>query len=148
MSSIRRGTSIGMASLVFVLAGCGSGDGMDPNGQASAGTRPPIQGLQPTLASIQDNVFTPICTACHTGGGAPQGLQLDAGVSASKLINVPVPRDPNQIRVIPGDPDNSFLIHKLEGTQNIGQRMPLGGPFLDPSTIAVIRQWIANGAPQ
>lgn len=144
MSSIGNRVPIGMASLVLVLAGCGSGGGMDNN----TATRPPIQGLQPTLASIQDNVFTPICTACHTGGGAPQGLQLDAGVSASRLISVPVPRNTSLTRVIPGDPDHSFLINKLEGTQTIGERMPLNQTPLDPSTIAVIRQWIANGAPQ
>jgi hypothetical protein len=49
--------------------------------------------------------------------------------------------------VIPGDPDHSLLIQKLEGTQTVGQRMPRGGPFLDQSTIDVIRQWITNGAP-
>ncbi len=50
-------------------------------------------------------------------------------------------------RVEPGDPDNSYLIHKLEGTQAVGDRMPQGGPFLDEETIGDIRQWIADGAP-
>jgi hypothetical protein len=110
-------------------------------------TQPPIANLQPTLASIQDNVFTPICTGCHAGAGAPQGLQLTAGNSAANLINVHSPQDSNLVRVIPGDPDHSLLIQKLEGTQTVGQRMPRGGPFLDQSTINVIRQWITNGAP-
>ena len=53
-------------------------------------------------------------------------------------------------RVTPADPNNSYLIQKLEGSANIGttQRMPFGGPPLDPATIAAIRQWISNGAPQ
>ena len=146
MSSIRSLVPIGVASFALGLAGCGSGDSMNSNNPAG-GTLPPITGLQPTLASIQDNVFTPICTKCHTGAGAPQGLALDPGASAGNLINVPAPRDPSQIRVIPGNPDGSLLIHKLEGTQTLGQRMPLGGPFLDQSTINVIRQWITAGAP-
>src|SRR5215471_5847848 len=149
MSTNRILVSIGAASLALALGGCGSGNG-DNNTAAPAGTpptQPPITGLQPTLASIQDNVFTPICTRCHTGSNAPQGLALDAGVSAGNLINVAVPRDPSQVRVLPGDPDHSFLIHKLEGTQSIGQRMPLGGPFLDQTSIDDIRQWITNGAP-
>jgi hypothetical protein len=152
MSPVRYLVRIVAASLMLVLAACGagSGEGVDQNGQplptAGGGQTP----LAPTLASIQDNVFTPICTACHTGAGAPQGLQLDAAeVSASKLINVPVPRDPSQVRVKPFDPDNSFLIRKLEYPQGtIGARMPLNQPPLDPSTIAVIRQWITSGAPQ
>ena len=50
-------------------------------------------------------------------------------------------------RVNPGSRDNSYLIRKLEGSATVGARMPLGGPFLDDATIAVIRQWIAAGAP-
>ena len=30
---------------------------------------------------IQDTIFTPICTQCHIGANAPQGLRLDAGNS-------------------------------------------------------------------
>ena len=53
-----------------------------------------------------------------------------------------------QDRVEPGDPDNSYLIRKLEGDAGIvGSRMPQGGPFLDQATIDTIRQWINDGAP-
>ena len=51
-------------------------------------------------------------------------------------------------RVEPGDPDNSYLIQKLEGAPGImGSRMPQGGPFLDQATVDMIRQWIMDGAP-
>jgi hypothetical protein len=73
---------------------------------------------------------------------------MDPGFAYGNLVNVASPRDPNLIRVIPGDPDDSFMIRKLEGTQPLGDRMPQGGPYLPQSTIDVIRQWIANGAPQ
>ena len=47
----------------------------------------------------------------------------------------------------PGDPDASYLIHKLEGRAGItGDRMPQGGPFLSSADIAVIRSWIQAGA--
>ena len=49
-------------------------------------------------------------------------------------------------RVAAGNPNSSYLIQKIEGTAAVGGRMPLGGPFLDAATIAVIRQWIADGA--
>src|SRR5215470_2022280 len=63
MSANRSLLPVGIASIALALAGCGSGggDGMPANASG------PIQGLQPTLASIQDNVFTPICTGCHSG---------------------------------------------------------------------------------
>ena len=53
---------------------------------------------------------------------------------------------PELNRVESGDPDSSYLIDKLEGTQTVGSRMPQGGPFLDQETIDLIREWIANGA--
>jgi hypothetical protein len=144
--------------IVVILAGCGAGtgEGLDQNGvpfgsPGSGGpTLPPITGLSPTFASIQANVFSPICAVpgCHGGPTAQQGLRLDAGFAYGNLINVASPRDSSQVRVIPGNPDDSFIIHKLEGTQTLGDRMPDGGPYLQQSTIDVVRLWIANGALQ
>ena len=129
-----------LAAALLTLAACGGG----------SGDNAPPAGLQPTLASIQDNVFTVTCAVsnCHGGAGAQYGLRLDPGFSAGNLINVPSPRDPNLIRVVPGDPDASFLIQKLQGTQTLGNRMPDGGPYLTTATVNVIRQWIQDGAPQ
>ena len=67
-------------------------------------------------------------------------------------MNVPSRGKPGAIRVIPGDPDNSYLIHKLDGAVRgeaiVGVRMPLGtGPFLTEGQIRVIRRWIELGAP-
>src|SRR5690606_33442023 len=102
--------------------------------------------VEPTLASIQENVFTPICTECHTGAGAPHGLRLDEGLAYGNLVNVASAEVPSLMRVSPGDPDNSYLVHKIEGTNTVGGRMPLGGPYLPGDTIAAIRQWITDGA--
>jgi len=136
--------------MVLMLGACGAGtgEGLDQNGQplaAGGGSAP----LEPTLASIQASVFSVNCafSGCHGGGTVPFGLRLDPGFSAGNLINVPSPRDPNLIRVIPGNPGGSFIIQKLEGTQTLGDRMPQFGPYLPQSTIDVIRQWIQDGAP-
>ena len=53
---------------------------------------------------------------------------------------------PSLKRVAPGDANNSYVIQKLEGHAAVGARMPFGGPYLDATTIALIRQWIDNGA--
>ncbi len=136
-------------TVALAACGAGSGEGLDQNGQPLTGSAPPVTGLAPTLASIQDNVFTVNCAVpgCHGGAGAQQGLRLDPGFSAGSLINVASPRDPNLIRVVPGNPDASFLIQKLDGTQTLGDRMPDGGPYLTTATVNVIRQWIQDGAP-
>ena len=56
---------------------------------------------------------------------------------------------PGAVRVIPGDPDNSYLVRKLERASDIiGERMPRGtGPFLSQGQMLVIRRWIQEGAP-
>jgi hypothetical protein len=109
-----------------------------------------VAGIQPTLQSIQDNVFTPICSGCHTGpssGLLPSGMDLTSAThSATSLINVASIENPALKRVLPTDPNNSYLIKKLEGTA--GAQMPLGGQPLSAATIAQIRTWITNGAPQ
>src|SRR5256885_9929767 len=88
-----------MATLALAACGAGSGEGLDQNGQPT--------GLQPTLASIQDNVFTVTCAVpgCHGGTGAQQGLRLDPGLSPRNLINVPRPCAPQLLRRRPGDAD-------------------------------------------
>jgi hypothetical protein len=144
--------SLRVASLAALLAltscGGGSGDGLDTNGRPL----PPGGGsgdgaLTPDLASIQSHVFTPICSVCHAGGSAPQGLHLDAANAYANLVGVPSNEVPALLRVSPGNPDDSYIIQKLEGHAAVGARMPFGGPYLDDATIAVISQWITNGAP-
>jgi hypothetical protein len=139
-----------VALLAAAATGCaGNGNGLDANGNpttpGSGGSTP----LTATFQSIQDNVFTPICTKCHIGAGAPEGLQLDAANSYAALVSVPSAEQPAVLRVVPGDPDSSYIIRKLQGTAGIsGGQMPLGGPYLPQSTIDVIRQWITAGAPK
>ena len=141
--------SLSALAAAVALSGCGggSGEGLDASGRpiGEGGAATP---LAPTLASLQQNVFTPACTGCHAGAGAPQGLRLDAGNSYAMLVGVPSVEVRSVLRVAPGNPDASYLVQKLEGSAAVGARMPLGGPFLDAATIAVVRQWIAAGAPQ
>src|SRR6185295_10328351 len=62
------------------------------------------------------------------------------------LVNAPSAEVSSLHRVTPGDPDSSYLIQKLEGHAAVGGQMPLGQPPLPAATIAIIRQWITNGA--
>src|SRR6185312_7616869 len=126
----------------------GNGHGLDQNGQPLGPSGSGSVPLSADFTSIQDNVFTPICTRCHICASAPEGLQLDEAHSYGLLVGVPSAEQPSVMRVAPGNPDASYIIRKLEGASGIsGGRMPLGGPYLPQSTIDVIRQWITNGAP-
>ncbi len=137
---------LGVVGASVSLGACaGKGTGLDGNG------RPPGSGgtggaITADFQSIQDNVFTPICTVCHAGAGAPQGLRLDSANSFNLLVNVPSTEVPSLVRIKPGDPDNSYLIQKIEGHASVGARMPLGGPPLAADAVAAIRQWVTDGA--
>jgi hypothetical protein len=142
----------GVALGVALLAACaGNGEGLDANGRplVPGGAAPPP--LSADFESIQENIFTPICSVCHAGGGAPEGLRLDAADSYNLLVGVPSTEVPTLLRVKPGDPDNSYIIQKLEGHAAVGSQMPFGCPTTQPclttDTTAFIRQWITNGAP-
>lgn len=126
-----------------LTAACGGGSG----GGAAPPPPPPVT-LNPNFSEIQAGVFTPTCATagCHTGAGAPQGLMLDANNSYTLLVGVASNQVPSLQRVEPGNPGNSYLIQKLEGTAASGQRMPLNGTPLSQTTIDVVRQWITAGA--
>jgi hypothetical protein len=138
-------------TLSSIAACAGNGNGLDANGQPlSAGSSGSLPPLSADFASIQANIFTPICSVCHIGGGAPEGLRLDAADSFNLLVGVPSTEVPSLLRVKPGDPDNSYIIQKLEGHAAVGAQMPFGCPSTQPclttTTIAFIRQWITDGA--
>ncbi|MFL6578799.1 MAG: hypothetical protein ACJ8MR_19400 [Povalibacter sp.] len=135
-----------ISAIAVGLSGCaGNGEGLDQNGRPDEGGAAPLTA---TFASIQQNVFTPICTQCHVGAQAPVGLRLDADSSYAMLVNTPSGEVPALRRVQPGNPEASYLVQKIEGTAAVGSRMPLNNPALPQSTIDVIKQWIANGAPR
>jgi hypothetical protein len=69
-----------------------------------------------------------------------------ADASFDSLVGVSSLQVPELSRVEAGDPDNSYLVQKLEGTADEGAQMPAGGPPLDQAVIDDIRQWIADGA--
>ena len=144
--TLRSACALGAAALMVAGCGGGSGEGLDSNGrpinEGGSGGGP----LEPTFDSIQANIFTPICSVCHAGGSAPQGLRLDAANSYAMLVNTPSVEVPSLLRVKPGDPDNSYMIQKIEGHAAVGARMPFGGPYLDDATIATMRQWVTDGA--
>jgi hypothetical protein len=119
----------------------------------------PTPDLEPTFASIQNDIFQTTdsagrtrCLNCHTSTGRNPsgGLNLNPDVAYQQLVNAASIGKPGAIRVIPGDPDNSYLVHKLEGAADIvGRRMPLNSPtFLTDGQIKIIRRWIAIGAPR
>lgn len=117
----------------------------------------PTPNLEATFSSIQHEIFDTTdssgrlaCTSCHTDAGRSPagGLVLLEGRAYDALVGRPSSFKPGAILVVPGDPDGSYMVHKLEGAADIaGSRMPRGtGPFLTSGQMQIIRRWIALGA--
>ncbi len=102
-----------------------------------------------SLADLQAKVFTPVCSGCHSGGGAnlPSVMDLSSSVASySNLVGVFSIGEPDLLRVDPGNAEGSLLVHKVEGTQTVGSRMPFRGAALDAEIIAALVEWISAGA--
>lgn len=127
---------------VAVVLGTSACEHADPVG--------PKEGVQPTLSSLQENVFSPKCaqSGCHAGPNPQQDMNLSAGRAHDNIVNVRSNEKSDLFRVQPGSPDDSYLVHKIEGRSSIvGQQMPLGQDPLSPEEITAIRSWIEDGAP-
>lgn len=95
------------------------------------------------------SIMTSQCAPCHTTGSSG-GLKLDpADVAYTALVNhgVGASACASQVRVIPGDSANSYLIAKLRNAVGIcGLPMPRNRPPLAEEQIQTIEAWI-NGLP-
>lgn len=107
----------------------------------------------PAAPSFKNDVV-PILTSncanagCHNNRNPAEGLDLSAATMAySGLVNVGSTQCTANKRVVPSQPDQSYLVWKLEGTGPCfsGSRMPKGTP-LSAAQIATIRGWILSGA--
>jgi len=107
-------------------------------------------------ASTIQPIWNAQCINCHNGGGAglPQVLNLMTGNSYGQLFNVNAIQLPSMRRIKANDVANSYLVHKIEGTQvtvgGTGERMPFGcsgTACLTAAQINDIKAWINAGAP-
>jgi len=108
-----------------------------------------------TLAGVITQ-HDPVSFAEGTGNAARSATTLGRDSNwRVNLVNVASSELPTMDRVAPGLPANSWLMHKLDGTQGTftgqcptfcGSSMPLGSPLLDASVRDAIRAWIADGA--
>jgi hypothetical protein len=113
-----------------------------------------VCGSEPiSFAADVQPIFTTHCVSngCHGGPSPKQDLALDEANAYASTVGVLANEcEDGRLRVAPGDPHNSYLMHKLLG-MNIcdGVQMPsTGGPSggLESSDIDVVAAWICQGA--
>jgi hypothetical protein len=143
-------TGLSLAVVFIALAALGCDEKLSDVAGPSPQLEPTFSSIQREIFNIRDLAGRQACTDCHSDQGRTPsgGLVLLDSRAYDGLVGRPSSGKPGATRVIPGDPDNSYIVKKLEGAPDIaGVRMPRGtGPFLTPGQMLVIRRWIQQGA--
>ncbi|MBW2222637.1 MAG: hypothetical protein JRF54_00190, partial [Deltaproteobacteria bacterium] len=122
-----------------VRARDGAGN-QDDNTDELCRTTPSVPGGCVDYATMIQPLFNRNCTRCHSGSSPPQWLLLD---SYENVLAGSVRRS----EVDGCDAAGSLLVNKIGPSPSIGVRMPLDGPpYLSSAEVAMISQWIENGA--
>ncbi|MFO0579080.1 MAG: fibronectin type III domain-containing protein [Polyangia bacterium] len=104
-----------------------------------------------SLSGQVQPIFLAKCAtnACHSGARPAQGLSLgSAAATYAGTVNVASTECTANKLVLPNQPDQSYLIWKLQGSGPcfMGSQMPKGQP-LSAAEITTVRSWILSGAP-
>ncbi|MGE3840402.1 MAG: hypothetical protein AB7I50_02325 [Vicinamibacterales bacterium] len=145
MGSVRLAMVVGLVLVGATASGCD---------ERLSDITGPTPDLQPTFSSIQKEILLSTaqtaCSNCHNAVNArfAGNLDLSGDGAYAALVNAASRNKAGAVRVVPGGPDNSYLIQKLEGRTGIfGLRMPQNGPpYLTEGQLLVIRKWILDGA--
>ena len=141
------GSRAWLACALLLLAGCcpevKTADGATAAGDGGASTA----GAR--LSVVQQTLFDRHCvTDCHELVNAAAGLQLVRGKSHSNLVQQPSHQIASRVRVVPGDPDRSYLVQKIIGGAGmVGDRMPRLAPPRPRAEVDLLKAWITRGAP-
>jgi len=140
-------------ALLALLASCAFACGSS----SPAGAPPSDNGPKSLRADVLP-IFQNSCSANATCHGSANGIEvfLTGGDVHHRIVSVPSSELTTMPYVTPGDPTNSYLMHKVDGTLDgfgphcakgdCGLRMPKGEAPLAPSDRDVIRAWIEQGA--
>jgi len=103
--------------------------------------------------NVQFEIFDRVCVSCHSETNPSGDLDLSTSAkSYASLVNVPVDNtvagENGWLRVVPGDPDKSFLLRKvLAPGVGEGAPMPPGEQALVSPYVGLLVDWIEAGAP-
>lgn len=134
---------IGVVSLIaMAVSGCQGGVHLvgPPTGRTISYSRE----VQP--------IYDAHCTSCHVAGGFSSifsgvSMQLTAARSHGDTVNRASSHRADLILVKPGDSANSLLFQKVSSsTPPVGETMPLVGARLTSNELAILRDWIDQGA--
>ena len=105
-------------------------------------------GFNPTWPNVYANVVRQSCggtgtgASCHAAEGKQGGLELSSSaIALSSLLG----ELDGRARVVPGDPECSILMERLESDDPV-LLMPYKGTKLQDPTRCAVQKWIEMGA--
>jgi hypothetical protein len=102
-----------------------------------------------TIESVQPILDTS-CTSCHSGKSPSAGLDMSSGNAWANTVGVASSQAAMDIVSDSGDPEDSYLWHKVNGTHikagGSGDQMPQGASALSADDLDVIYNWMVDGA--
>ena len=100
-------------------------------------------------SAIQQQVFNKSCTACHGGSTTPAaGLYLLESNSYASLVNQASTIVEGQMRVNPGNAQESTLHLILSTNLSSGWGIDHSDMITSPAVLSLVKDWIDNGAKQ
>lgn len=126
-------------------------DGVCRGPEAEPPEPPPVDCSPVDFAAELQPIFDANCVdGCHSPGGDWGSLDYseDAAAALVRANGIQTQNDPDLYLVAPGDLDDSYLVHKLRGTQAMrvgdgaGGQMPQGQDPLPEHVIARIEEWV------
>lgn len=116
---------------------------------SSACTSNPSNGkLEPTFSSISKYFFSKKCAfyTCHSDAFSKKSghLNLSPQNAYEDLVNKRSKLYPKRFRVKPIEPENSVLMHRLQGSLSCGPTVERSK--INKEEIEIVRQWIKEGA--
>lgn len=112
----------------------------------SAGVAVTVHNPAPSYATVIQPIWNANCTRCH---GSDGGLSL-SGDAYERIVNVTSAQNRAFKRIVPGNPNASYMLRKLEGCSTagcVGGSMPPGAP-LPAAQLQLIRDWVLGGCPR
>lgn len=116
-----------------------------------AGGAPDVLVPNPSFAQDVQPILEIRCATggCHSPGTRQAGLVLAPASAYDALVNAPATLRPGQFRVVPAQPDQSWLVAMIvpdASGRGTTSRMPLASQPLTSNQIATIVRWIEQGA--
>lgn len=127
----------------------------DPTTTTDPSTTTDTTTTEGDALSWETDVFPAVIDGnCGCHGNGAGGLTMSGpSDSYSNLVDVDSGQAGGFKRVLPGEPENSYIVAKLKGVHKDGPfngsggQMPAGGaPPLSEDQIATLEQWIVEGA--